>query len=78
MFVLNAGFQIHSAGMNCIHTSDPNHPFIEDLKMKDFVFSMPLEEERICGNRFLRDYAAECRKMAPLVEFTTKALELKY
>lgn len=57
---------------------DPNHPFIEDLKMKDFVFSMPLEEERICGNRFLRDYAAECRKMAPLVEFTTKALELKY
>ncbi len=57
---------------------DPDHPFIEDLKMKDFVASVPLEEDRICGGRFLRDYATECRKMAPLVEFTTRALGLKY
>ncbi len=57
---------------------DPEHPFIEDLKMKDFVASVPLDEARICSGRFLRDYAAECGKMAPLVAFTTKALGLKY
>jgi len=57
---------------------DPQHPFIEDLKMKDFVASVPLDEDCICAGKFLRDYAAACRKMAPLVEFTTKALGLTY
>ncbi len=57
---------------------DPEHPFIEDLKMKSFIASVPLEEDRICAGKFLRDYAAACRKMAPLVAFTTKALGLKY
>ncbi len=57
---------------------DPGHPFIEDLKMKGFVSSVELEESQICGGKFLREFAAECRKMAPLVEFTTKALGLKY
>ncbi len=57
---------------------DPDHPFIEDLKMKDFVSSAELTEDCICGAKFLRDYTAAARKMAPLVEFTTKALGLKF
>jgi uncharacterized protein (TIGR02453 family) len=55
-----------------------DHPFVEDLKLKSYIATLPLEDERICGSRFLRDFAAECKKMAPLVEFTTKALGLKY
>jgi uncharacterized protein (TIGR02453 family) len=55
-----------------------NHPFIEDLKRKDFVASAALTEERICGPRLMRDFITECRKMKPLVEFTTKALGLKF
>ncbi len=57
---------------------DPQHPLIEDLKMKDFVSSAKLEEDQICGGRFLHEFAGKCREMSPLVEFTTEALGLKY
>src|SRR5262252_155810 len=35
-------------------------------------------EDQICGSKFLREFRSACRKMSPLVEFTTKALGLKY
>ena len=57
---------------------DPEHPFIEDLKMKDFIASVELSEAAICGSSFVREYAAACKKMSPLVAFTTQALGLKY
>ncbi len=57
---------------------DASHPFIDDLKMKDFVTSMPLSEEQICSAKLMRDFVSSCRKMSPLVEFTTKALGLKF
>ncbi len=57
---------------------DPQHRFIDDLKMKDFVTSIAFAEEQVCGQKFLRKFAAACRKMSPLVEFTTRALGLKY
>ena len=56
---------------------DRQHPFIEDLKMKDFVASVTFTEDQICG-KFLRQFTSACRKMSPLVEFTTKALGFKY
>jgi uncharacterized protein (TIGR02453 family) len=55
-----------------------DHPFVEDLKLKSYIASVPLPDERICSDRFLREFTAECKKMAPLVEFTTKALGLKF
>ena len=57
---------------------DPEHPFVEDLKMKDFVSSVKLSEDVICGAKLLRDYVAACNKMTPLVQFTTQALGLKF
>jgi uncharacterized protein (TIGR02453 family) len=36
---------------------DPKHPFIEDLKRKDFVASVALTEEQVCSPRLLRDFA---------------------
>ena len=57
---------------------DPKHPFIEDIKRKDFVASVALTEQKVCGPRFMREFTAACRTMLPLVEFTTKALGLKY
>jgi uncharacterized protein (TIGR02453 family) len=57
---------------------DPNHPFIEDLKRKDFVGSVALNEEQVCGPTFMREFTAACRTMTPLVEFTTRALGLKF
>ena len=57
---------------------DPNHEFADDLKFKDFVASIELSEKQICGAKCMQDFAGACRKMAPLVEFTTKALGFKY
>jgi uncharacterized protein (TIGR02453 family) len=57
---------------------DPNHPLIDDLKMKDFVSSVVLTEEQICSNKLMRNFVLACRTMSPLVEFTTKALGLKF
>jgi uncharacterized protein (TIGR02453 family) len=57
---------------------DPQHPFIEDIKRKDYVVSVALSEEQVCGASLMREFAAACKTMAPLVEFTTKALGLKF
>ncbi len=57
---------------------DRNHPLIEELKRKDFVASVALTEEGVCGPKFMQEFTAACRKMNPLVEFTTKALGLKF
>ena len=56
---------------------DPNHRFIEDIKRKDFVASVGLTEAQVCSSKFIRDFAAACRTMLPLVEFTTRALGLE-
>jgi len=53
---------------------DANHPFVEDLKRKDFVTTVAFTEAKICGPKFLHDFTAACRTMLPLVEFTTRAL----
>jgi hypothetical protein len=47
------------------------------LKRKDFVASVRLTEEQVCGLTFMKEFTTACRKTAPLVEFTTKALGLK-
>jgi len=56
---------------------DPNHQFIEDIKLKDFVASVAFTEKQICGATFMREFAAACRTMLPLVDFLTRALGQK-
>jgi uncharacterized protein (TIGR02453 family) len=55
-----------------------DHPLIADLKRKDYVASVALTEKQICSAKLMRDFTAACKSMAPLVEFTTKALGVKY
>lgn len=57
---------------------DPAHPFIDDLKRKDFVTTVTFTDSQVCGPKFLTEFAAACKKMAPLVEFLTKAEGLKW
>jgi uncharacterized protein (TIGR02453 family) len=57
---------------------DTKHRFIDDLKMKDFITSIAFADRQLCNGKFLREFAAACRSMSPLVEFTTKALGYKY
>jgi uncharacterized protein (TIGR02453 family) len=56
---------------------DPSHPFIEDIKRKDYVAKVGLTEAQVCGPRFVRNFEVACRTMLPLVEFTTRALGLE-
>ena len=57
---------------------DPKHRFIDDLKMKSFISSVAFADRQLCNGKFLREFAAACRSMSPLVEFATKALGYKY
>ena len=57
---------------------DPNHPFIEDLKLKDFVSSIKYPDKQVCDPKFILEFADTCRKMSPLVRFVTTSLELEW
>jgi uncharacterized protein (TIGR02453 family) len=53
---------------------DPGHPFIGDVKRKDFYTTVAFTEKEVCSARFLLDFAAACKKMSPLPRFLTEAL----
>ena len=56
---------------------DPEHPFIDDLKRKDFLSVVTLSDRHVCAPGFLAEFASTCSRMNPLVEFLTDALELE-
>ncbi len=57
---------------------DPNHPFIEDIKRKDFAVSLPLAENRICSPDFIEILLEAFRASAPFTRFLTQALGLPF
>jgi uncharacterized protein (TIGR02453 family) len=56
----------------------PDHPYIEDLKHKDFTTSSQFTEAQVCSTSFMNDLAATYKKMLPLVEFLSKSLRLPW
>jgi len=57
---------------------DSNHPFIEDLKRKDFVAGTSFSEADACAANFIDRFAESCQVVAPLVEFLTTAVGLPF
>jgi len=57
---------------------DPDHPFIEDLKRKDFVASVRFSDKQVTSPRFLSEFVSACRRMSPLPRFLAEALELPW
>jgi uncharacterized protein (TIGR02453 family) len=57
---------------------DPDHPLIEDLKRKDFVAVVELDEKEACSPGFLTTFIGACRTGAPLVRFVCAAVEVPY
>jgi len=57
---------------------DPDHPFIEDLKRKDFVAFTPFDEKAACSPDFLDRYARACRTAGPFVRFLTEAIGVEW
>lgn len=55
-----------------------DHPFIEDLKRKDFVATVPFTDAQVTSQGFLDTYLYSCRSMAPLDAFLAKAVGLPW
>ncbi len=55
-----------------------DHEFADDLKRKDLLTSVAFTEKQVCSPKFLDDFVAACREMAPLVGFLSAALGLKF
>ena len=45
---------------------DPAHPFVEDLKRKDFIASVTFGEADACAPDFMDRYTRICREAAPV------------
>jgi uncharacterized protein (TIGR02453 family) len=56
----------------------PDHPFIEDIKRKDFCVSVLFKTAKVCEPGFLKEYAAACKSMSPLMKFLTEAVGLEW
>ena len=55
---------------------DPAHPFIEDIKRKDFAISTPLTHQEVTGDDFLDLVLHRLRATAPFVQFLSNAVGL--
>ncbi|HTF99249.1 MAG TPA: DUF2461 family protein, partial [Nitrospirota bacterium] len=53
---------------------DPDHPFAEDLKRKDFTVGVQLSDKEVLKSDFLASTLAAYRKMAPFVSFLSDAV----
>jgi uncharacterized protein (TIGR02453 family) len=53
---------------------DPAHPFIGDLRLKDFYAITAFSQKDVCGPKFLERYVECCRDAAPLLSFLSKTL----
>lgn len=56
----------------------PEHPFVEDLKRKDFIASVTFTEADACAPDFIDRYTGICRRAGPYIGFLTTALGLSW
>ena len=61
-----------------MEATTPLSPLINLAFTGSALISTAFAKERVCCQNFLRDFAAACREMSPLVEFTARALGQKY
>ena len=57
---------------------DPDHPLIEDLKRKDYLASIVLNEKIVGEPDFLDYYVELCKTASPFMEFLTRAVGLDW
>ena len=55
-----------------------DHPLIEDLKRKDFIASTRLTQKQITSDHFMKDFADNCRRAAPFMEFLCEAVGVPF
>jgi uncharacterized protein (TIGR02453 family) len=55
-----------------------DHEFVEDLKLRDLGSAVEFTDKQVCSPNFMSTFAAACRKMAPVAEFLSSAVGLKF
>jgi len=55
-----------------------DHPFIEDLKRKDFVASFDLSQAQVCSSRVMDEFLSYSKKLVPLLRFLSEAVKLRF
>ena len=58
--------------------ADPDHPFADDLKRKDFFASARLAPSDVVAPGLVDEYARLCKAAAPLMHFLCDALAVPY
>jgi len=57
---------------------DPDHPFVDDLKRKHYVWHESFSEVEVCRADFMDRYIEACRTANPLSGFLAKALKVPW
>ncbi|MEW5853635.1 MAG: TIGR02453 family protein [Myxococcota bacterium] len=57
---------------------DAAHPFIDDLKRKDFITSVSFKDAEVTRADFLERFTEACQELAPLNRFLVQAVGLKW
>ncbi len=57
---------------------DPNHPYIEDLKRKDFAVTMPLDDKQVISPKLMDEVVTAFKATVPFLEFLTEAIGLSF
>ena len=57
---------------------DPNHLFVEDLKMKDITAGVRFSNAQVTGPRFMENFIQAGKKLDPLNRFLAGALSLPW
>jgi len=55
-----------------------DHEFVEDLKLRDLGSAIEFTDKQVCSTGFITQFANSCRKMAPLAQFLSSAVGLKF
>ena len=56
---------------------DPHHPFIADIKRKDFTIGGSLSDKEVLTADFLKRTLADFKRIAPLLEYLSQAIGLR-
>jgi uncharacterized protein (TIGR02453 family) len=57
---------------------DPEGPFADDIRLKDFIAGTSLTKKMVTGTTFLADYTALCTAAKPFMAFLCKAIGIAF
>jgi uncharacterized protein (TIGR02453 family) len=57
---------------------DPAHPYIEDLKRKDFIASTRVTQKDITSDHFMADFTGTCKRATPFMRFLCEAVGVPF